>query len=171
MKYKKDQIVFFNFKSFYGKFIEFYNKLNYGEKGYTHVGIITKVDKKYILIHEAAAKGFIKSWYPIEWINEKVKSKNLLIKPVNKKLLNVFKTAEKYLGRPYAWFDIFGIIISFLFGFKFLKLTGANKLICSEAVARILYDSSNKQINLSSEYNKPYDLISPMDIHNSKWLK
>ena len=57
-----------------------------------------------------------------------------------------------------------------MFKFKFLKVTGANRLICSEAVARILYDSSKKKINFQKEYDKPYDLVTPQDIFVSKFF-
>ena len=52
-----------------------------------------------------------------------------------------------------------------------LNLSDDNKLICSEAVARILYDASEKDINFELEYCKNYNLITPMDIFESKYVK
>lgn len=170
MKFKVGDIVFFKSNSFISKVIQFYNLREFGKKGFSHVGIVTKVLFNHVIIHEALSNGFTRSCYSFEYLNDKLKG-DLDIKKPKYKLKDVYKTAEKYLGRSYAWFDIFGIILSFLFRFKFLKITGANKLICSEAVARILYDSSSKKLNISKEYNKPYDLISPQEVYMSKFLK
>jgi hypothetical protein len=34
-----------------------------------------------------------------------------------------------------------------------------------------MYDSSSKNINLESEFNKTYDLITPADLYMSKQIK
>lgn len=170
MKFEVGQVVFFNGKSLYSKLIQVYNFINFRQTGCTHVGIITKVEEDNVLIHESVSKGFVKSYYNKAKLNKQIKNRSIFIKAPNKKLTNVYKHAEKYLGRPYAWFDILGLAFSFISGFKILKLTGANQLICSEAVSRILYDSSNKKINLSEEYSKPYDLICPIEIYLSKYF-
>jgi len=171
MEFKKGQIIFFRWPSFYSKLITLYNLKKYGEKGFTHVGIITNVKKNEIQIHEAISKGFVRSDYPIKFIENKIKEGIIKVKESKIKLIYVEDYSNQYLGRPYAWYDIFGIFISTLLGFKFLKLTGTKKLICSEAVSRVLYDSSNKKLNLSKEYHKPYDYITPMDIFYSKQVK
>lgn len=170
MKFSVGDVVFFNGDDIYSKFIKMYNFKEYGESGFSHIGIITKIEKDDVLIHEAVSKGFTKSYYSKDGLKNLIKDSKIKIITPSIKLKNVYKNSEKYLGRPYAWFDILGIILSFLFNFKFLKITGTNKLICSEAVARILYDSSDKKINISSECNKSYDLVAPMDIYLSKWL-
>ena len=54
--------------------------------------------------------------------------------------------------------------------FAFTISTGTKQIICSEAVARILYDSSNKKINFEKEFDKRYDLISPIDLYYSKQI-
>jgi len=48
---------------------------------------------------------------------------------------------------------------------------GAKNLICSEAVARILYDSSEKKIDFEKEFLIPYDLIEPMHLWRSKQIE
>ena len=45
---------------------------------------------------------------------------------------------------------------------------GAKKLICSEFVARVLYEISNKEINFEEEFNKKYDYITPADLYQSR---
>ena len=145
--------------------------MKYGESGFGHVGIITKVTKDSVQIHEAVSKGFVKSYYPKEFLNGMIAKGTIELKETKIKLKDIEKNADKYLGRPYAWYDIAGVIISFLTGCRFIKITGTSKLICSEAVARILYDSSDKKINIAKELDKPYDLITPMDIYLSRSLK
>jgi len=171
MKYKVGMCIFINWDNWCVKLIRLFNRIKYGEKGFGHVGIITKVEKNRVQIHEAVNKGFTKSWYPKDFLDKRIEEGTIEVKETKIKLKNVEINADKYLGRPYAWFDLIGIIISFLTGCRLIKITGASKLICSEAVARILYDSSNKKINFEKEYWKDYDLITPMDIYLSRSLK
>ena len=171
MNYKKGQIIFINWDNFYVKLIRFYNRMKYGESGFGHVGIITKVTKDSVQIHEAVSKGFVKSYYPKEFLNGKIGEGTIEVKETKIKLKDVEKNADKYLGRPYGWGDFIGIILSLITGCRFIKITGASRLICSEATARILYDSSNKKINISEELDKTYDLLTPQDIYLSKFLK
>lgn len=94
-----------------------------------------------------------------------------MIREVKKQydLAGVKKNAEKYLGNEYAWKDIILIVIHWFTGFKFGG--DSNSLICSEAVARILYDSSGKEINFAQEYDMPYDLITPVLVYDSIYLR
>lgn len=170
MKFKTGDLVFFKGESFYSNLIYSYNYIKYGKKGYSHAGIITKIKKDTVVIHEALGSGFQANDYEKWWLNNKISLGDISIKQTKIKLTNVYKNAEKYYGREYAWSDIFFIGLAFLTRFKF-SITGANRLICSEAVSRILYDSSNKKLNLSKEYNKPYDLITPQEVYLSKFLK
>ena len=171
MKFKLGQIVFFNWDNIGSRFIHMFNRMAYGSKGFAHVGIITRIEKNRIQIHEAINKGTVRSWYGNGFIEEKIKDNTIEIFDVKKKLVHVESCANQYLGRPYAWFDIVGIGISFLTGWRLSEITGAKHLICSEAVSRILYDASFKKINLSEEFGKPYDLITPMDLYCSDYFK
>lgn len=172
MKYKVGQIVFFDFKKgIIAKCINFYHILNHGFSRCSHVGIITKVDDFEVTISEALSNGFTESIYKKAYLYENTQLKNMYIKETKIKLNDVYSNSQKYLGKPYGFLDIFSIILSFITRFKNIKLTGSKSLICSEAVARILYDSSNKKINFEKEYSKPYDLITPMDIYLSKFIK
>jgi hypothetical protein len=83
---------------------------------------------------------------------------------------NVFENCEKYKNIGYGWLDIFGLVLSGLFGYKLLGITGKNKLICSEAVSRIIYDST-KSVNFAKEYNIVYDGVTPQHIFMSKDVK
>ena len=170
MKFKTGQIVFFKSNGLFGNLIGSYNLIKYGENLTTHVGIITEVKKNEVLIHEALSDGFVKNYYEKWWLENKIESEEVFIKSSKIKLVNVLKNSEKYLGKGYAWFDIFSIGLALILRFK-INFTGANKLICSEAVSRILYDSSDKKINLEKEYDKPYDLITPQDIVYSEYIK
>jgi hypothetical protein len=169
-------------KSVVGFFIHLYNKITFKESQTTHVGIITKVEKDRVLVYESVKNGFLSSWYEINWINNRIKEGKIKIKRTKRLLTNVHKECEKYHGIPYGFFDIFKITLYTLFGYKGIYWTGARALICSEAVSRVLYDSSDGHIQLGynpcqpsekekSEYKIPYDLISPMHIFKSKYLK
>jgi hypothetical protein len=171
MEYKIGQIIFFNWNGFYSKAVGAYNLKKYKEIGWTHVGIITQVDKDMVVIHEALGKGFISSYYEKWWLDDKIKNKIILIKEVREPLNDVFDNAEKYRDIKYGWRDIFGIIFRYVFGFELFPMSGPNRLICSEAVVRILYDSSDKKIDFEKEYAIPFDFITPMDIYLSKFLK
>ena len=77
---------------------------------------------------------------------------------------------NKYHGKPYGFIDLIAIAISIITKKRLLKDT-ADRLICSETVARILYDASKKQIDFAKEFDKPYSYITPDDIFMSKHLK
>ena len=109
--------------------------------------------------------------YPSRWLNLKIAEGIVCVKIPKRGVKDVEKYADNYLGRGYAWFDMFGITLSFLLSWKMFTITGAKRLICSEAVARILYDASNKNLNLEKEFGKPCDFITPMDLFNSAQLE
>jgi len=163
----KIKIYFFHWESFYGKLIQFATRSKW-----THVGIGVENGDSFT-IYEAVNRGLVKSNYPKEtlkrWEEQGiVTSKDVFVARTNKEIV---ATCDKYLGRSYDWTSIFFIGVHFIFGKYALNFTGSRKLICSEFVARALYDLSDKQINFATEYNKPYDFVTPADIYNSKQLK
>lgn len=170
MEFKVGQILFINNDNPYSKIVRLFNKKVYGTEGFGHCGIITEAGFKF-LVHEAVSKGFVSTYYDKEFLENKIKNGDYSLRETKIKLTNVRINADKYLGKPYGWLDIIGIYMFYFYNFKFIRLTGAKNLICSEAVARILFDSSNKKINFEEEYDKRYDLITPMDIFLSKYLK
>lgn len=170
MEFKTGQLIFFDYGNWFGNIIKIYNLKEHGETGWTHSGIITNIRGDAFQVHESGPNGFIKSWYSKEDINDAIKNGTCAIIESGVRTTNLEWYADKYLGRPYAWHDVIGILLSSLLGWKFLRITGASKLICSEAVARILYDVSDRKINFEEEYDKPYDLITPMDIFLSEQL-
>lgn len=172
MKFKEGDIVLFNYNdNVYHKCIQWFNKRKYGEAGPTHVGIIGQVGTDKVVIYEALSDGFVKRDYEKWWLEARYNDLTIDIRRSKIKLNEVQKSCEKYLGRGYAWLDIISIGLSFLTGFRLLGLTGARKLICSEGVARVLYDASNKEINIAEEFDKSYNLVTPMDIALSDQLK
>lgn len=164
---KTGQIVFFRSNGLYGKIVRLYNRINYGIPGFGHVGIITEIQEDKVLIHEAISKGFIAGYYSKEWMIESLESNKIVLGETKESLENVLEYANNYLGRPYGWLDIVSITLAFFTGFKLLGLTGAKKLICSEAVARILYDASDKEVDFAEEYSKSFDTVTPVDIYIS----
>ncbi len=172
-KYKSGSVVLFNKnKSIFTKLITAFNYANYGESKCTHAGIIARIERIKVLIFEPVnlKEGFCGYWYKRKYFNEQIKKGKIVIGIPNRYVKNVFKHAMKYRDTKYGILDILAIAFFWLTRLK-INPTGAKKLICSEAVVRILYDSSNKAINFEKEYNKPYDLITPCDIYYSKQIK
>ena len=176
MEYKLGQIFFWrDTTSTFGKVIDAYNKKTFPEKANewlpTHCGMFVghKVeDIPYELIAEATDKGFLvdNNWYETWWLNVKLQQKTIAVGQVNEPMKNVYENAKKYEGIGYGWLDIIMIGISMLTGYK-LGLTGKNKIICSEGVNYVVYDST-KTINFAAEYGLPPDQISPAHIYLSK---
>lgn len=139
---------------------------------YTHVGIISTVKDDELIMAEALAEGFTLSKYDLTMFKQKVDEGIFLVRSPRKQLHKprVKETILKYLGRPYGYLDILFIALSKLTGKRLLKGC-ADKLICSEAVARVLYESSNKRIDFEKEFNKPYSYVTPDDLFMSKQLK
>ena len=180
MEIKEGQVILFKYNdSFFMKLISFGNLIRYGTTGWTHAAIVGEVDKVNGIawVYEALDKGFTRTegGYGIEWLKKKHAEGEIEIGETIKPLNNIKGNCEKYLGIPYGWVDIFYCALWVFFGkSSFSFSTGAKELICSEAVARILYDSSNKEIDFVKEFGKSYDIITPMDLKISSqinWLK
>lgn len=172
MELKVGQVINSKGLSIYGILIGWRNRLIYGRgHNWTHSAIITKVKEDKILIHEALSRGFVAHWYDKIEIEKKIKKGFYVIGETKVKLKDVKKYAEKYRGIGYGFFDIAHIILYWIFGreAKFL-FTGSQYLICSEAIARILYDASDKKVDFEKEFGIPYDLIEPMHLWQSKQI-
>lgn len=168
IQFKVGQSVLFDGKGFISSCIRFYNRINYHRRGWTHVGIITRIDGDYVLIHEALDEGFVCRYYKKSLLETKISDGKIKIKNPRYKLKNVKKCADNYLGRPYGYMDIAAIALSTILGFRLFGLTGTKQIICSEAVSRVYYDSTKKRMNISKEFRKSFDLITPTDIDMSK---
>lgn len=137
---------------------------------YTHVGIIYEITDHSVIIAEALAKGFTPVEYNFETFLKKVNKSKMVIKRTRTEVdpLIIRDAIEQNLGRPYGFINILQI--------AWYKITGQIvgkddpvRLICSEAVARVLY-KADSSIDLSKEYNKLFDFISPADIFHSNQL-
>lgn len=130
---------------------------------YSHIGIIYSAGGKSIKVGEAWGTGFDIRKRRVEEIHAcKVRRSKTQLK-------NVQKNLNKYIGSRYDKLNILGLIL-----YKFIRLrvfeTSAKNLTCSEASARFLFDSSLKKINFETEFNKPYDYITPADLALSDQL-
>ena len=179
MTFKEGTILLCNWNNLSGKIIRFYNRMFYNEIGWAHTAIITEVRDTDVLVHEALSEGFKSTYYDKTWLFEQYNLNNVKFGETIIKLKDVKLNADKYLGKGYAWSDIFFVGLKAIIGFNW-TITGERRLICSEAIARILYDSSNKKILLGygdksqkkeSEFKKKFDLITPQDIARSKYIK
>lgn len=171
MEFEIGQVVnFFYDDSKLGKAIAIRNYLVWGSLGWTHSGIISKVKNGIVTIHEAGYSGFTKYDYKISGLTELIKQGIISIGKPEKELTDVEKTCKALEGRPYGFMDLFNILFVTLFKRKATKLSGPRKLICSEAVAHILYTCSKNKIDLSKEFGIPFDYIEPMHLYNSKQI-
>ena len=170
MDFKVGQIL--NFKYYDGPFqrgIRYYNRCVYGEDGFTHSAIITNVSADWIEIGEALGH-FTVSNYERWWVEGKIKEGVIsvgtaCIQPLN----NVKYYADKYVGIGYGFW---AVLLIFIFGKYASKISdGVKSLICSEAVARLLYDASDKKIDFEPEFKKSYDMITPEDLFKSRQIK
>lgn len=172
MELKTGQILNFKwFDGWLGRAILFYNRIVYRTDGFSHTGIITDVNEKDVEIAEAIGTGFTISWYGRQWMEDNIKNKVISLGEAIKPIKDVRKYAKKYEGTPYGWMDLISILAILIFGKASIGFTGAKGLICSEAVARILYDASDKKIDFVTEFKKSYDLITPTDLSKSEQIK
>jgi hypothetical protein len=174
-EFKVGQVLNSQGQGVYGKLIGWRNALRYGRKhNWTHSAIITEVAKDKVLVFEALSKGFVSNYYEKKWLENKITEGFYVIGETKRPLKEVHKYANKYRGTGYGYLDIFHILLYWVFGSRSKILsTNARALICSEAVARILYDASDKEINFEKEFEIPYDLIEPMHLWHSthnKWF-
>lgn len=176
MKFKEGDVVLFDWgenedPSFFSKQIEKYNLREYGESHATHAGIIAEVNKDSVKVFEIVEykePGFYV--YENSWLENAIEEGIVKIERATVKLSNVYENCLKYAETHYSIMDILSIYFYGFTGIK-LSLSGKKAVICSELTTRILYDSSNKKINFEKEFDKSFDLITPMDIYLSKQLK
>ena len=162
---KGDIVLFAKSKDMASRIISIFTQSNY-----THVGIVIDILPGKIITAEALANGFTFREYSRYNFMNLIRNKKILLQRSIHPLSNVKKTAKKYKGVSYGWIDILLIGLHGI-GIKWKPITDRSKqLICSEAVARILYDTSDKLINFEKEYNKPFYLMTPDDIYRSLFI-
>lgn len=153
------------------KLIQLNNIIHYKKQGATHTGIITRIEGETIWIAEAIGKPFQEYEYETWWLDARIKEGKVWVRRSIFPLKDVYKNAQKYFGRKYDWLAVYTIALKSLFGINSIignKFKGDKFLICSEGALRTGYDSSNKKLDLTKEFNKPEDLIPPICIDLSK---
>lgn len=168
-KYYDLEIIFFSSNSVIGKLIQAFTQCKWN-----HVGVITKREGNIVQVHEALADGLVITTYDLKNLPNdfEIEIKKLKVKMHP---LQIEKRANAYFGRPYGYLDLLLIILyRYLKPFKLHKpiywLTNGNKLICSEFVARLLYDVTYKEVDFQKEYNTKYSLINTSMIYNSMFF-
>lgn len=162
---KIGDIVFFRKnESFVSRIISFVTG-----SSFSHVGMIYDIENKGVVIAEALAIGFHLSYYNTEDFLLKMATGKRLLKTGNLNPKKVKDAIDRKIGRPYGFVDLFRILV-----YKLTRKTigedCSRNLICSEAVARVI-NSANNNKNLSKEFKKPFDFITPDDLFMSKHLK
>lgn len=137
---------------------------------WNHAGIVGENTEEGHVIYEAQASGLVKSVYPAEKLAKRLWDAEIDLLYPRYKVTDVKKHCENYLGIPYGIGSLFKIGWGILTKKTPEKSDGIKKMICSEFVARVLYDATNKRLNFEREYNKDYDFITPDDIWKSDQL-
>lgn len=172
IEYQTGDVILFRGRHPFSFLISLHNLFVYKHHWeYTHAAIISSISKKNVYVCEALTDGFAKTQYTRKQFDKMMRSKDIIVgRPIVKPKYILF-ICERYIGRPYSFLDLFGCLLYFLIGkHAFLFSTGAKQVICSEAIARILYDATNRKINFEKEYDKPYDIITPLDIYFSEQI-
>lgn len=164
MEYKAGDVVLFNWTdSNYSKIITAYNYIRFRQSKCTHAGIVQRVTKNLVYICEAiGGRGGFKAYkYEKTWLEAMREEKRVIVLRSTSKVVKSTQNAcKRYLGAYYDWLSIFTII------FK-LSFNSTRLLFCSEAVARILYDITDKKCIIAEDYEK----ITPMDLYVTTKLK
>ena len=186
----KVRVIFFSGNHLYARLIRFSNNIAYirkygfnrfftderrDEVKWNHIGLIADEDSDNYVIYEALNQGLVKNNHRKNVLKRRIEDQEVEIKSIyihGTDVEQVIKYCEKYKGNLYDWKSIFHIGLYTIFGNYGLHMSkGAKKLICSEFVARVLYEISDKKINFEEEFNKPYDYITPADLYQSRQIK
>lgn len=161
----KVKIVFFAWDTTYGKLIRFHTKSKW-----THVGIVAAENTEGFICFEALNKGLIKTHYSRTQMTELERQGLAVVKEVDLRVSEqkLWDTCAKYEGTPYDWISIINIALYSILGRRALNFSGPRAVICSEYVARVLYELSGGQINFENIYGKKFDLITPAELF--KWV-
>jgi len=145
-QFKTGDVVLFNYnnKNWISKQIENYNLQEYGTSSAIHAGIISEVnynENKVQIFEILNLNGANFYYYDMNFLTEKIKSNEIHIRRPKENIKNIIENCEKYLYIKYGILDLFAILLYGFFNIK-IKSTNMKKVICSELVARVLYDSS-----------------------------
>lgn len=164
MDYKVGDVITFKWKGPFNSLIGFWNYLKFKSNKATHAGIITRIVGEKIWISEAImsrGRDFKEYEYSEKWLDT-FKSKGVVhqLRP-NVKVTYVEVAAFRYEGSYYDWLSVF------LMPFK-ISVNSTKAVFCSEVVGRILYDASDKKLNIAAEFGIDYEKVTPMHLYLSK---
>ena len=137
---------------------------------FVHCGVVISVVGDNVWTAEAYYNGFVKRFYYKGELQAMINLGNIVMKRPKVPIKDMISHVEKYLGIEYGFFQLIVILIKRYTGVTIHK-NGLKKLICSEAVSRVLYDASGKKLDFQKEFEKGYDLITPADIGFSEQLR
>jgi len=172
----KNKVFFINDRTcLFGKLIYLYNMLKFGRSEASHVGVCAKEEKDRVLIFEAVPSGFVSSWYDKSWLEGAIERGTVKFKETKRLLHDVEENCKKYEGTKYGYINLaihaINLFLLTIFKFSIKYSDGLVAGHCSELVSRVLYDSSDKHIDFSKEYEKEFDLVSPQEIFMSSFMK
>ena len=135
----------------------------------THAGVVYAIDARFVYVAESQKEGFVIVPYEIDYFEDLLGGR-ILTRRSRVPIKEVQLIIDKYVGLKYGFLDLIFILLYVITG-KILFKDTTKRLICSEAVARVLYDCSKKSINFEKEFNKPFSYITPDDLNQSIQLK
>jgi hypothetical protein len=173
-----DVLAFRYYDTAFMKLIRIGNWLEFGKEGWTngitHIAVISGFGKENgkacALVSEALETGVTTSPYELDWLDNQITNGVISVYRPREQIHNLSQFCKQYEGKPYDFFSIVAMGYNILTGCKLLgydKLKGPSKQFCMEFVLRVLYDASNKVINLEKELNKDFDMIMPNYITKS----
>lgn len=167
------RVLIYRSKGLLPKLIRYFTKSKYN-----HVGVIVERTNYGYIVEEAQAQGIISTEYTFEYLKRRREDKEYPIHLLEyadiHSVSNVkaFSNEAKLLvGTPYDFFALVRIAWSIITGKKIYGSNKLKKMICSEFASVLVTTISDGKVDLSEEYDKEHDYITPDDFYNSKHFK
>jgi hypothetical protein len=178
-----DVLCFRYYEGIFQKLTRLANYLEFGKDGWTngitHVAIITGFGKNpegeaCAIVSEALESGIKSSLYALWWLEARINDKTCIVRRPIQQVYVISEHIKNYEGIHYDWLSILAIGYRILFNKKiwfYDYFRGPNKQYCMEFVLRILYDASNKLIDLEPECGFSFDELLPHHMLISEQFK
>lgn len=139
---------------------------------FTHVGIIKEIKCDHLIISEALSNGFVDNNYYIDELDYRISNNMWRVLDFKKKHKHnpekIKEILEELKGKKYSYLQLLAILIRRYTGITIYE-NGEKRLICSEGAG--IFCKKYLNIDLSKEFDKLMDYITPADISKSKHFK
>ena len=159
-----DAVLFDNRKTLFGKMIGIFTKAKF-----THVGAFYEANGNSYVIAEAVGNGFVLSSYNAKKVDKRRRKGTISVKRPLVELHEPKKALMALLSTPYSWKSILAIAIDKATGITLtFAVDGKHSGICSEMYSIFARIASQGMLNISKEFNKDEDYVTPANIASSK---